>query len=200
MAGAPADGASPSRHDGFSGARDARIIAEYGLEFYEGEAFCAVQRVPGTEGLLRRAGVRMRAVRPGEFARVAVRRCARLDRWELAPVRAGSAGEGGAEVSEGSEISGPVSAGAGPAAGAGAIGGEGLKNPCLDASPPPAVGVFFVLARRLERSTRRAAAMWEGRPDRWEWDDEWLAGLRRELRRCDGLRHAIAIRTMGGGR
>jgi len=135
MAGATDAGASVSRHDGFNGARDARLIDEYVVEgLATEEPFVMMQVVPATMDLLVRAGFARRLLRRCEFARVPVRWDAYRDRWEVAVEE-----ETGAD-----EFSGPASVGAGTAGGAGAIGGEGLKKPCLDASPPPSAGAFLV--------------------------------------------------------
>jgi hypothetical protein len=77
-------GVSPSRADGFNGARDASLFDRARVEIHHGEPVCWIQRVKGTEDLLRRAGM-LRGTRTHEFAPVRVRRDEYLARWEMAP-------------------------------------------------------------------------------------------------------------------
>ena len=194
-------GGSPSRGDGFDGARDAAVFARARVEIHHGEPVCWIQRVKGTEDLLRRAGM-LRGTRTHEFAPVRVRRDEFLARWEICPPEGKQDPTDGTDltdVSDGSdgsdgsdeEFSDPVSAGEGAAAGA-----SGHADPAdpmgLAAGDAPAADVFgaatrwgwrAVLARRMRGSVARMMEVWAERKERGRCE-EWLREYRGTLRVC----------------
>lgn len=82
---------SPSMQDGYHGARDARLLEQYGRirETRNGVITMDVQALPATRGLLKRAGI----ARPSMGDRHAVRavRDAKYSRFLLAPVKTANA-------------------------------------------------------------------------------------------------------------
>lgn len=77
---------SPSMHDGYNGARDARLLGEYGRirETRNGVITMDVQALPATRELLHRAGVKR--IRMGDRHTIHAMHDAKYTRFLLAPV------------------------------------------------------------------------------------------------------------------
>jgi hypothetical protein len=211
---------SPSRRDGFNGARDAAVIDRYRVEILNGAPVCWVQCVESTEDLLRRAGYE--GTPRHEFVAVRVRRDEFLARWELCPeeVEGGKVegrkvmlvtGDVDAVKLEGEERRFLFSEVAGVAEDA----REGLSVCRVGSAFPMCVAAgsmtsreFLmgevvwrwraVLARRMAEAVGRVMVLWERR-DVVGRGPEWLEDYRAALHVC-GERQRKLRMVEGGGR
>jgi hypothetical protein len=184
---------SPSRRDGFNGARDAAVIDRYRVEILNGAPVCWVQCVESTEDLLRRAGYV--GTPRHEFVAVRVRRDEFLARWEL---------DVAGEENEFSEVAGVAK-----------DAREGLSVCRVGSAFPMCVAAgsmtsreFLmgevvwrwraVLARRMAEAVGRVMVLWERR-DVVGRGPEWLEDYRAALHVC-GERQRKLRMVEGGGR